>query len=159
MICGSSKIHIGNAVSQTPPSVSAHLDLGEIHLGVLFLKLLQGVQLGLLLARRLAHLLLALIPHHLLDHGPGFAVQVAQLAILGRDLGGVDLVGRVAHDAGPPFHLVAFVQVDADFFAARRRRGFERPGGFVHEDGVGEGTLWKAREMSTLVEDFSLPQN
>lgn len=111
---------------------------------MLFLKLLQGVQLGLLLARRLAHLLLALIPHHLLDHGPGFAVQVAQLAVLGRDLGSIDLVGRVAHDAGPPFHLVALVQVDADFFAVGR--GFERPGRLVHKDGVGEGTLWKAME-------------
>lgn len=107
---------------------------------MLSLELLQCVHLALLLARRLALLLLALIPHHLLDHGPGFAVQVAQLAVLRRDLSGVDFVGRIGHNAGPPFHLVGFVQVDADFFTAGGDR-FERPGTFVHEDGMGEGAL------------------
>ena len=41
---------------------------------------------------------------------------------------------------GPPFHFVGFVEVDVEFFAAGGG-GFERPGGFVGVDGVGEGAL------------------
>jgi len=41
----------------------------------------------------------------------------------------------------PPFHLVDFVEVDGDFFAGGG--GFERPGGFVGVDWVGEvALLW-----------------
>ena len=39
----------------------------------------------------------------------------------------------------PPFHLVDFVQVDAQLFAVGRC--FQGPGGFVDVDGVGEGAL------------------
>lgn len=120
---------------------------------MLLLKALESIKLALFLTGRPSHFLLALIEHHLLDHGPGLAVEVAELAVLGRDLGGVDLVGGVGDDAGPPFQLVALVQMDADFFgggAARRggggcaggrRCGFEGPCAFVHEDGVRERVL------------------
>lgn len=102
---------------------------------MLFLKLPQHLHLLPLLASRLAHLLLPLIIHHFLHHTPRLAVQIAQLRVLGRDLRGVDSVGRVADDRVPPFHLVRFVQVDADFFAGGR--GFERPGAFVRVDWFG----------------------
>lgn len=103
------------------------------------LELLQHLHLALLLARRLPHLLLPLIIHHLLDHAPRLAVQVPQLRVLGLDLGRVEEVGRVGRDGRPPLLLGRFVEVDGDFFAARG--GLERPGGFGGEDFVGEGTL------------------
>lgn len=99
-----------------------HLRPTKIHLGMLFLEFPQHIHLLLLLARRLAHLLLPLVIHHFLHHAPRLAVQIAQLRVLGRDLRGVDFVGRVADDCIPPFHFVAFVQVDVDFFA--RGHGF-----------------------------------
>ena len=46
------------------------------------LKLLQHIQLALLLARRLPHLLLPLIIHHFLHHSPRLPIQIPQLAIL-----------------------------------------------------------------------------
>ena len=92
---------------------------------MLFLKLLQQVHLLLLIARRLAHLLLPLVPHHLLHHAAGIAVQVAQLAVLWCDFGGVDL-GCRGDDVRPPFHLVDFVEVDVQLFAGGE--GFEGPG-------------------------------
>ena len=79
-------------------------------------KLLQHILLLLLIARRLTHFLLTLIIHHLLDHCARRAVQVAEFAVLGLDLGRVDF-GRRRHDVGPPFHLVDFFQVDGEFFA------------------------------------------
>ena len=105
---------------------------------MLLLELLQHLHLLLLIARGLAHLLLPLIIHHLLYHGPRLAVQIAELAVLGRDLGGVDLRRR-SHNMRPPFHLVGLVEVDVEFFAVGR--SFERPGGFVDVYGVWEGAL------------------
>jgi hypothetical protein len=105
---------------------------------MLFLKFSQHLHLLLILARWLAHLLLPLIIHHLLNHTPRFAVQIAQLAVLGRDFACINLWGG-GDDVGPPFHLVDFVEVDVEFLA--RRRCFERPGGFVDVDGVREGAL------------------
>lgn len=107
---------------------------------MLLLELLQNLHLPLLVARRLAHLLLPLVVHHLLDHGARLAVQVAERRRLGHDLGHVDL-GRRRHDVRPPLHLVDLVQVDGDFLACGG--GLERPGGFVGVDGVGEFTLMK----------------
>jgi hypothetical protein len=86
--------------------------------------LFQHFHLLLLLAIRPAHFLHSLIIHHLLDHTPRLPVQIAQLAILGGYLARVNL-GRRCHDVRPPFHLVGFVEVDADLFA--RGDGFERP--------------------------------
>ena len=103
------------------------------------LELLQHVQLGLLLARRLPHLLLPLVKHHLLDHAPGLAVQVPELAVLGLDLGGVEEARGVGRDGGPPLLLVGLVEVDGDVFAGGG--GLEGPGGFGGADLVGEGTL------------------
>lgn len=105
---------------------------------MLVLELLQDVQLLLLVARRLAHLLLALVEHHLLDHAAGLAVQIAEVAVLGLDLGGVDL-GCGGHDVGPPLELVDLVQVDADLLAGGDR--LEGPGGVIDADGVREVAL------------------
>lgn len=92
---------------------------------MLLLELRQRIQLLLLVARRLPHLLLALVKHHLLDHAARLAVQVAQLAVFGLDLGHVDL-GRRRHDVLPPLHLVDLVKVDVDLlevFAVDGRDG------------------------------------
>lgn len=121
------------------PPHSPHLRIRKVHLRVTLLELLQHVQLPLLLARRLPHLLLLLVVHHLLDHAPRLAVQIAQLAVLGRDLGRVEEAGRVGRDRGPPLLLVRLVEVDGDVLA--RGGGLERPGGFRGADLVGEGTL------------------
>lgn len=109
---------------------------------MLLLELLQHVHLLLLIARRLAHLLLPLIVHHLLHHAARLAVQVAQLAVLRRNLRCIDL-RRGRHHVCPPLHLVDLVEVNADLFAGRCC--FESPGGFVDVDGVGEVALegWK----------------
>ena len=103
------------------------------------LKLLQQIQLALFLARRLPHLLLPLVIHHLLHHAPRLPVQIAQFAVLGRDFGRVEEVGGVGRDRGPPLLLVSFVEVDGDVFSCGG--GLERPGGFGGADFVGEGTL------------------
>ena len=83
---------------------------------MLRLELLQHLKLLLLIARRLAHLLLPLIKHHLLDHPPRLAVQVAQLAVLRLDLRCVEEVGRVCRYGGPPLHFVALVEVEGELF-------------------------------------------
>ena len=105
---------------------------------MLLLKLLQQVQLLLLIAGRLAHLLLPLVKQHLLDHAPRLAVQVPKLAVLGLDLARVDL-GRAGDDVRPPLQLVGFVEVDLNVLA--RGGGGERPRGVVDADGVGELAL------------------
>ena len=83
----------------------------KIHLGVLGLELLEDVGLALVVRGGQAHLLLALVVHHLLDHAARLAVEVRQLAVLGLDLGHVDL-GRARDHVGPPLHLVGLIQVD-----------------------------------------------
>jgi hypothetical protein len=70
----------------------------------------------LFVGARQTHLLLLLVVHHLLDHGSGVTVKVAELAVLRGNLGGVDL-GGVLDDMGPPFHLVDLVEVDSEFLA------------------------------------------
>jgi hypothetical protein len=91
---------------------------------MLRLELLQHIHLLLIITARQSCLLLTLVIHHLLHHTPRLAVQVAQAAILGRDLGGVDL-GCRRDDVRPPFHLVGLVEVDGEFLA--RAGGLERP--------------------------------
>lgn len=106
---------------------------------MLRLELPHDLGLLLLITTRLSRLLLPLIIHHLLDHAAGFAVEVAELAVLGRDFADVDArSGR--HDVLPPLHLVGLGELDAHFLGARRR-AVKRPGGVVEEDGVGEGAL------------------
>jgi hypothetical protein len=117
---------------------------------VLLLELLQDIRLLLLVAGRLALLLLPLIKHHLLDHAACLAVQVAQLAVLGLYLGGVDL-GRGGDDVRPPLHLVYFVEVDGDFFVGAD--GGEGPGGVVDADGVREVALAKVLDFGYVGED------
>jgi hypothetical protein len=90
---------------------SIHLCIGEIHLRMLSLELAQHLQLPLLIACRLTHLLLSLVIHHLPDHALRLAVQVTHAAVLGRDLGDVDLRGR-GDDVRPPLHLVGLVKVN-----------------------------------------------
>ena len=107
---------------------------------MLFFKLFQHLHFPRFFTRRLPHLLLPLIVHHLLDHAPRFAIQVTQLAILRRDLGGVD-AGRGRDDVRPPFHLVGFVKVEGDFFGGGAGGGFKGPCGFVGVDGMGEVAL------------------
>jgi len=106
---------------------------------MLRLELAHNLRLLLLVAARLASLLLPLIVHHLLDHAAGLAVQVAKFAVFGRDFADID-ARRGRDDVLPPLHLVGFRELDAQFFGARGR-GFERPGGVVEEDGVGKGAL------------------
>lgn len=120
-----------------PPSL--HLRARKVHLGMLFLELLQNIQFFLLITGGLPCLLLPLVKHHFLDHTAGLAVEVSELAVLGRDLGGVDFWGG-GDDVGPPFELVGFVEVDGDFFVGGACAG-ERPGGIVDLDGVGERAL------------------
>jgi len=98
---------------------------------VLILKPPQHFHLLLFLARRLPHLLLPLIIHHLLHHTPRLPIQIAQLAVLRRDLRRVDL-GSGGYDVRPPFHLVDLVEVEGDLFAGRG--GFERPCALVDVD-------------------------
>lgn len=105
---------------------------------MLLLELLQHIQFLLLVARRLSHLLLTLVIHHLLDHFPRLSIQVAQLAVLGLDLGGIDF-WRCGDYMGPPLHLIYFVEMNADFFSVFD--GFEGPCGFIDVDGVGEIAL------------------
>jgi hypothetical protein len=117
---------------------SSHLDIGKVHLRVLLLELVEDVELLLLVARGLAGLLLALVVHHLLDHPPCLAVEVAELAVLGLDLAGVDLGSR-GDDVRPPLHLVLLVQVDLEVLAGGG--GSEGPGGVVDADAVGQLAL------------------
>ena len=128
------------------PIPSTHLGIRKIHLRVALLKLLQHLQLALLVARRLPHLLLPLIIHHLLHHPPRLPVQIPQLAVLRLYLGGVQEVRGVAGDGSPPLLLVGLVEVDGDVLAGGG--GLKRPGGFGRVDLVGEGTLLSARRIS-----------
>lgn len=82
-----------------------------------FLELLQNIQFPLLITSRFPHLLLPLIIHHFLHHTPRLAIQIPQLAILRLYFGGVEEVGGVGGDGGPPLLLVGFVEVDGDVFA------------------------------------------
>lgn len=115
------------------------LGLAEVHLRMLLLELLEDVRLLLLVGRRQALFLLALVEHHLLDHAAGLALEVRQLGRVGLDLGDVDL-GRVLDDVWPPLHLVDLVEVDLDRLGTVAV-GRERPGGVVDKDGVRELAL------------------
>ena len=103
-------------------------------------ELLERIILLLFLTSRFPLPLHLLVVHHLLDHAAGLAVQVAQLGVLGLDLGHVDL-GRRRHHVRPPFRLVLLVQVDRDLLARGGRGRLQRPGAFVREDGAGEVAL------------------
>ena len=103
------------------------------------LKLLQHLQLPLLITRRLPHLLLPLIIHHFLHHAPRLPIQIPQLAILRLYFSGIEEVEGVSGDGSPPLLFVGFVEVDGDVFAGGG--GLKRPGGFGGVDLVGEGTL------------------
>jgi len=109
---------------------------------MLFLELLQQVELLLLVARGLSGLLLALIKHHLLDHAARLAVEVTQLAVLGLDLGGVDFGGG-GDDVRPPLELVDLVEMDGDLLLRCWGSGDsgKGPGAVVDVDGVGEVAL------------------
>ena len=100
---------------------------------MLLLELLQDIRLLLLVTRGLSLFLLPLVKHHLLHHAPCLSVEVAQFAVLGLDLGGVDL-GRCGNDVGPPLHLVHFVEVDGDLFLGSD--GGQCPGGVVDAYGM-----------------------
>lgn len=105
---------------------------------MLLLERLQHIQFLLLVARRLPNFLLPLVVHHLLHHRARLSIQVTQLAILRRDLARVDLRCRRDH-MRPPFHLVDLVEMYRDFFTGSV--AFERPGGFVGADVLGEIAL------------------
>ena len=78
---------------------------------MLLLEILQHIKLLLLITSRFPHLLLALIKHHLLNHGSRLPVQVAKFAAFRAYLGDVDFWGT-GYDVCPPFHLVYFVEVE-----------------------------------------------
>ncbi len=80
---------------------SHELGLAEVHLGVLAHELLQHLLLLGLLAGGQAHLLLALVPHHLLHRLPRLRIQIRQLGVLRLHLLRVDL-GLALQDALPP---------------------------------------------------------
>lgn len=105
---------------------------------MLLLELLEDIQLLLFVTGGLASLFLPLVVHHLLHHAAGLAVQVAQLAVLGLDLAGIDL-GRGRNDMRPPLHLVLLVQVNLDVLAGRC--WCEGPCGLVDANGVGKLAL------------------
>lgn len=105
---------------------------------MLFLKLPEHLILLLLITGRLSCLLLPLVIHHLFHHPPRLSVQIAELAVLGRDLGSVDF-GRGGDNVLPPLHLVGLGDLDGELFAAGD--GLEGPGGIVGEDGVREVAL------------------
>lgn len=105
---------------------------------MLLLKLPQHLHLLFLVTSRLTHLLLPLIIHHFLYHGPRLTIQVAEFAVFGANLRGVNFGSR-GDDVRPPFHLIDFVEVDSDFFTSTG--GFECPGGFIGVYGFGEVTL------------------
>lgn len=109
---------------------------------MLLLELLQHLHLLLLIAGWTTHLLLALVIHHLLDHGTSLAIEVTQARVLGGDLGHVDL-GRGLDHVWPPLHLVHLVEVDADLLARESRCGLESPGRFIDADRVGEVALMR----------------
>jgi hypothetical protein len=102
---------------------------------VLRLELVEHVKLLLLVTGRKSHLLLSLIVHHLLNHSSGLTVEVAEVGVLGVDLGGVD-GGVVGKDVGPPLHLVGLLEVDLNGLLV-----LDRPGAFVETDGLGELSL------------------
>lgn len=109
---------------------------------MLLLELLQDIRLLLVIRRRQPLLLLALVVHHLLDHAPGLAVELAQLRVLGLDLGHVDFWGGRYH-VRPPLKLVLLVQVDLDGLGAVGRGG-QSPGRLFGADYVGEVALgWR----------------
>lgn len=130
----------------------AHLNVRKIHLRMLRLELPHNLCLLLLIAAGLSRLLLPLIIHHLLDHAAGLAVQIAELAVLGRDFADVD-ARRRRDDVLPPLHLVGLRELDAQLFGARGR-AFQRPGGVVEEDGVGEVAL-QSHCISITLKRFS----
>lgn len=99
---------------------------------------LQHLHLLLFVAGRLAHLLLPLIIHHLLDHSPCLAIQIAQLAVLGRDLARIDR-RRACNYMCPPLHLVDLFEVYAELFAGRGR--LQRPCWLVEIDGMRQWPL------------------
>lgn len=106
--------------------ISLDLSITEVHFWVLILELLEDVHLLLLVGRGQASFLLALVEHHLLNHAPRVAVEIAQLAVLRRDLGDVNL-WRTGDDMRPPLHLVGLVEVDLDRLCAATGVGRERP--------------------------------
>jgi hypothetical protein len=107
---------------------------------MLLLELLQDIRLLLLVACWLPLLLLPLIKHHLFDHAACLSVEVAEFAVLGLDLGRVDL-GRGGDYVGPPLHLVYFVEVDG-YLLLGSGRG-QCPSGVVDADSMRELALWK----------------
>ena len=102
---------------------------------MLLLKLLDDVQLLLLVGRRQSHRLLPLVEHHLLDGLTSFAIQIAEVAVLRLDFRNVDGIVSVAHGV-PPFHLVELLQVDDQAGAV-----LHGPEGIVDDDGFGEGSV------------------
>ena len=104
------------------------------------LELLQKLFLLLLITGQATRLLLALVVHHLLDHGAGLTIEVTQTRVLRRNLGDIDL-GGAFDDMRPPLHLVYLVKMNDDFLARRIGGCFKGPGGFVDKNGVGEITL------------------
>lgn len=97
------------------------------------LELLQNVHLPLLVASQPAHLLLPLIVHHFLDHGPRLAIQITQTRVLRRDFAHINLRRR-RHNVSPPFHLIDLVQMNRDLLSGRLGRRLQRPGRFIHDN-------------------------
>lgn len=75
---------------------------------MLILKLLHEIRLLLLIATHAPRLLLALIIHHLLNHTPRLAIEVAQFRVLRTDLSHVDS-WRTGHDMRPPIHFIDLI--------------------------------------------------
>lgn len=88
----------------------------EVHLWMLLHKLLQQIILLRLVTRRLVLPLHLLVVHHFLDHTSRLAVKIRQLAILGLNLGRVNLWCR-CDNMRPPIRAGGFGKVYRDLFA------------------------------------------
>mmetsp|Transcript_26783 Transcript_26783/g.63517 ORF Transcript_26783/g.63517 Transcript_26783/m.63517 type:complete len:217 (-) Transcript_26783:660-1310(-) len=123
--------------AQHYPNLPLHVDLaiGEIHLGVLPLELLQNVELLLLVGRRQAHSLLPLVVHHLFDRLPRLAVEVAQVRVLRLDPLQLDFRIALAR-ALPPLHVAELLEGEDESVAV-----LDGPEGVVDDDRLGEGRV------------------
>lgn len=97
---GAIDCHAGMLALASIPA-STHLDVREVHFGMLGHELLEHILLLLFVTRRLALSLHLLIIHHFLNHAPSVTVQIGEFGVFGRDLCRVNL-GSGRDNMRPP---------------------------------------------------------
>ena len=115
-------------ISHKPTKVLVKFTLRKVHFGMRLHKVLEYVLFLLFVRGWQTLLLLSLIVHHFLDHGPGFTVQIGQLGVLRAHFFGV-YFGVLGDQLAPPFHLVNLFNVNQNKLAV-----VQRPRGLVHLD-------------------------